>query len=253
MKGLVRLLAKELTEQLRTYRLLVVGSIFVFFGITTPLMLKYLPEIIKLAGAGDQIPVNIPPPTAVQSLVEYSGNIGQIGALIAVLVAMGSVANEVQRGTAVIVLSKPVTRAAFITAKLSAMSLTFIVSTVVASVFCFGYTVALIEPASVGPFVLANALLALFLIFSLAVTLLFSSLFTSSLAAGGVSMGVIVAQAGLSVVPVIGKYMPGKILGWGNALISGDHTPYWWALGVTLVLTPLCVYFAQLALKKKDI
>ena len=64
MTGLGALLRKELLEQIRTYRLLIVGGVFVFFGLTTPLMLKYLPQIIKLAGT--EIPMEIPPPTAVQ-------------------------------------------------------------------------------------------------------------------------------------------------------------------------------------------
>ncbi len=146
MNGLIPLLKKELREQLRTYRLVIVGGVFLFFGITTPLLLKYLPEIIKLAG--QNVPVEIPPPTAAQSLLEYAGTIGQIGVLVAVLVAMGSVANERSRGTAVMTLSKPVTRAAFIGAKWTASSLTFLVSLAAASLVCLGYTVWLIGPAN---------------------------------------------------------------------------------------------------------
>ncbi len=87
MKGLAPLLKKELREQLRTYRLVIVGGVFLLFGITTPLTLKYLPEILKLAG--EQMTIEFPPPTAVQSLAEYASTIGQVGVLVAVLVAMG--------------------------------------------------------------------------------------------------------------------------------------------------------------------
>ena len=135
MKGLGSLVKKEIREQLRTYRLVIVGGIFLFFGITTPLLLKYLPEILKLVG--EDVMIEFPPPTAVQSLVEYAGTIGQIGVLIAVLVGMGCVANELKNGTAVMTLSKPVSRGAFVGAKLIAMSMTFIVSLVLASAFCF--------------------------------------------------------------------------------------------------------------------
>ena len=50
MTGFLPLLKKELKEQLKTHKLLIVGCIFLFFGLTTPLMLKYLPEILKFAG-----------------------------------------------------------------------------------------------------------------------------------------------------------------------------------------------------------
>ena len=190
MTGLTSLLKKELKEQLRTHKLLIVGAIFLFFGLTTPLMLKYLPQIIQLAG--EQIPVNIPPPTAVQALGEYAGTIGQLGVLMAVLIAMGSIANELRHGTAVMVLSKPVSRAAYVNAKLMAMSITFLASMIVASLFCFGYTYWLIGKADTLPFVGLNLLLGLFLIFCLAVTVLFSSIFKSAPAAGGLAIAVLI-------------------------------------------------------------
>ena len=252
MKGLGPLLKKELKEQFRTYRWLIVGGIFLLFGITTPLMLKYLPEILKFAG--DQLTIiDIPTPTAVQSLSEYTGTIGQIGVLVAVLVAMGSIANELRHGTALITLSKPVSRLAFVTAKLIAVSLTFIGSMVLASVFCYAYTVWLIESSDVMSFVGQNLLLGLFLIFCLAVTLLFSSLFKSSLAAGGISLAIIVAQAGLTALPRFGDYMPGSLLNWGIELLKGNGESYWWALVITVVVIIFCVYFAQRTLQHKDL
>jgi ABC-2 type transport system permease protein len=252
MKGFMPLLKKEIREQLRTYKLVIVGSVFLLFGITTPLMLKYMPEILKLAG-DDQMIIEFPPPTAVQSLAEYAGTIGQIGVLIAVLIAMGCVANELHAGTAVMTLSKPVSRGAFVSAKLAAMSLTFLVSMVVASIFCFGYTVWLIEGSSVTSFVGLNLLLGLFLVFCLAVTMFFSSLFQNSLAAGGIAIAVLIGQGIISAIPIVGKYMPGKLLSWGINLLSGTGDNYWWALAVTIVVILLCVYSSQRFLKHRDL
>jgi ABC-2 type transport system permease protein len=251
MKGLAPLLKKELREQLRTYRFLIVGGIFLLFGITTPLTLKYLPEILRLAG--EDIIIEFPPPTAVQSLAEYASTIGQMGLLVAVLIAMGSIANELRQGTAVMTLSKPVSHAAFVSAKLIAVSLTFLVSLTVASLFCFAYTVWLIEDASIWAFAGLNLLLGLFLVFCLAVTLLFSSFFKSSVAAGGLSVAVLIGQAGLSAVPLIGNYMPGKLLGWGTNLLASRGDSYWWALATTIVAIWLCLYLSQRLLKNRDL
>ena len=85
MGGFWPLLKKELREQWRTYRPLIVGSIFLMFGITTPLILKYLPLILESAGEG--MSIEMPPPTAAQSLLEYAGTIAQVGVLVAVLVS----------------------------------------------------------------------------------------------------------------------------------------------------------------------
>ncbi|MFP3975905.1 MAG: ABC transporter permease [Dehalococcoidia bacterium] len=251
MKGLGPLLIKELKEQLRTYRLVIVAGIFLFFGLSTPLMLKYLPQILELAG--EQMEINIPPPTAVQSLTEYSGTISQVGVLVAVLIAMGCIASELRQGTAMMTLSKPVSRLAFVSGKLIAMSLTFLASMIAASAFCYAYTVWLIEPADIIAFIGLNLLLGLFLIFCLSVTMLFSSFFRNSLAAGGVSLALLVAQGGLSAIPRFGDYMPGKLASWGNNLLMGSDESNWWALAITVIIILLCVYFAQHRLRYSDL
>jgi ABC-2 type transport system permease protein len=251
MTGLMPLLKKEIMEQLRTYRLLIVGCIFLFFGITTPLMLKYLPQIIELAG-GAGMEITFPPPTAIDSLVEYAGTLGQLGVLVAVLIAMGSIANELRHGTAVITLSKPVSRAAFVNAKLIAMGLTFLVSLAAASLLCYGYTVWLIGKADVSAFIGQNLLLGLFLVFCLAVTLMFSGLFKSSLAAGGISIAVLIGQGVLSAIPRIGDFFPGRLLSWGNLLLTGGGKSYWLALAITAVIIIVCIYLAQRWLRSKE-
>ena len=135
MTGFVALLKKELKEQYRTHRLIIVGVIYVLFGIGTPLLLKFLPEILKLSGENLQIIYT--PPTAVQSFTEFAGTIGQVGIVVAVLFGMGMVASELRSGTAVMTLSKPISRASFVTAKLIAISLTFLLALTVAASCCF--------------------------------------------------------------------------------------------------------------------
>jgi ABC-2 type transport system permease protein len=252
MTGLLPLLKKELTEQIRTYRLLIVGGVLLFFGLTTPLTLKYLPEIIKLSG-DYSMQINIPPPTAAQSLAEYGSSIGQLGVLVMVLIAMGAIANELKHGTALLTLSKPVAPAAFVGAKFIAMSCTLLVSILAASLVCFGYTSWLIGTGDGMAFLGLNLLIFLFLAFCIALTLLFSSLFKSSLAAGGISIAIIIFQGVLTTIPVIGDYLPGTLLGWGTNLLSGIGDSFWWAFGITIVITGLCLYLAQRRLKTSEI
>jgi len=250
MTGLFPLIKKEITGQLRTYKLVIVGGVFLFFGITTPLLLRFMPEILELVG--EQMVIEIPPPTAMQALAEYAGTIGQVGLLLAVLLAMGSVSGEIKTGTAIMTLSKPVSRFAFVGAKMAALSLTFLLSLAVASAVSFVYTYWLIESIGVSGFLGLNLLLGLFLMFCLALTLLCSSIFRSSLAAGGAAIAILIAQGGFSAVPKIGNYMPGKILGWGINLVAGNPDSYWGALAVTLALTALALYLAQKVLLSKD-
>ena len=252
MKGFAPLFKKEIREQLKLYRLVIVAGVFLLFGLQGPLLIKYTPDLLKMAGE-EQMLALLPSPTAAQSLASYASYIGSFGALIAVLIAMGCIANELKSGTAIMTLSKPVSRGAFVSAKLLAMSLTFLVSMTLASLVCFAYTVWLIQGSAVLPFVGLNLLLGLFLVFCLAVTMLFSSLYKSSLAAGGLALGVIIVQGIISAIPIVGKYMPGKLLDWGNNLLTGSDISYWWPLGITIAAIGLCVYFSQRFLKNRDL
>ena len=250
MKGFLPLLKKEIKEQIRTHRLLIVGGVFLFFSLTAVLSLVYLPEIIKMSGQDLQI--SIPPVTAVQALGEFSSTMVQMGVFVMTLIAMGMIANEVKHGTALLTLSKPVSRGAFIGAKFVALNLTLLISLWFSAIVSYAYTVWLIGSTPFGPFVILTLLLSLFLILCVAVTLLFSTLFKSSLAAGGLALGVIIAQGIFSSLPVIGDYFPGKLTGWGINLLSGIGKDYWWALLITLVLIAVCLLLAQRNLKNKE-
>ena len=203
--------------------------------------------------SGETIQIQVSAPTAVQSFTEFAGTIGQIGIVVAVLVGMGIVANELRHGTAVMTLSKPVSRAAFVSAKLTAISLTFLMALAVAASFCFFYTDWLIEDITAMAFFQSNLLLGLFLLFCLAVTVLFSCLFRNSLAAGGIAIAVVISQMMMSGIPVIGDYLPGKLLEWGTGIITGIGQSYWWALGVTIAFMVLAVYLGQYSLKRREI
>ncbi len=157
MKGLIPLLKKEIKEQLKTHRLLIVGGVFLCFGLMAPLLQYFMPQILKMAS--DQVVVEIPAATSLSAFTDFVSYFGQFGILIAVLVAMGAIANELKHGTALITLSKPVSSGAFVNAKFIAISLTLLVSQTVAAVFCFGYTVWLIGEAAVLPFVWMNVLM----------------------------------------------------------------------------------------------
>ena len=143
------LLRKELLESIRTLRLPVVAGLFLFVGLSSPVLARYLPEIIELAG-GEQLGViEIPTPTAADAVDQLVKNLAQFGALTAILLAMGLVASEKDRGTAAFILTKPVSRRAFLGAKLAALTVVLGGSTVVAAVAGWIYTALLFEPLPV--------------------------------------------------------------------------------------------------------
>jgi len=221
--GLGPLLRKELLEQWRTRRLLVVAIVFTAFGIGSPFLARYTPELVK-ALAGDQLHIVVPPPTAADAVSQFLKNVGQAGVLTAILLAMGSVANEKERGTAALLLTKPASRGAFLLAKLLGIGATLTISLVLATIGGYAYTAFLFEPMSVGGWAAMAGLLLLSLVVYASLTFLGSVLSRSALAAAGIGIGFMLVVALVSILPTIGPYMPGALSGAGEAIALG-HDP----------------------------
>ena len=99
MTGFRVLLRKELLEQWRTLRLPVVAAVFLLVGLSSPLLARFTPELLDALG-GSQLQIVLPTPTAADAVDQLIKNVSQFGILVAVLLAMGSVATEKERGTA---------------------------------------------------------------------------------------------------------------------------------------------------------
>lgn len=220
MIGLGPLLRKELTEAWRTRRTLVVAIVFTAFGIASPYLARYLPELIKSL-AGGQVQIVIPPPTVGDAADQFQKNLGQAGILAAVLLAMGSVAVEKERGTAALLLSKPASRGAYLLAKMLAITATLGIGLVIASAAGYAYTALLFEALPLAGWVAMTALLLLMLVVYASLTFLGSALTRSSVAAAAVGVGGMVVIALISALPTVGAYTPGGLSVPGRALALG--------------------------------
>jgi ABC-2 type transport system permease protein len=250
MKGFFVLFRKELREQIKTHRFLIVLAVFLVLGMGTPLMLYYLPSIVNSSG-GTEIP--IPDFNAADACSEFLGGIAQIGMVVVILIAMGAVARERERGTAVLTLSKPIGRGTFIAAKMAALTVTFELSLIASALFCYLYTDILFEGVGAAPFAAATALVGLFLLVCISITLLCSSVFKSAVAAGGTALAIIVALWALSAIPNIDLYAPMGILNWGTNLVLGDGVSAWGALCISLGLAVAFGVGAWQVLVRKEI
>jgi len=212
MTGVAVLLRKEILEQWRTTRLALVAIVFLLIGLGSPLLARFTPEILK-AVAGDQLPLVLPPPTAADAVDQLAKNVTQFGALIAILLAMGSVATEKERGTAALLLAKPVGRGGFLVAKLVAIGLTLAVALVLAVAGAWFYTLVLFEPLSLGGAVATVVLDWLLLMSWAAITFLGSTLTRSAVAAAGLGIVALIVIGILSALPPIAPWLPTGLVG----------------------------------------
>jgi ABC-2 type transport system permease protein len=203
-----------MTEQWRTGRLPVVAVIFVLFGLASPVLAKYTPDIVKFAASS--IDIHVPTPTIRDAVTQLIKNLNQVGVLTAILLAMGSVANEKESGTAAFVLVKPVSRLAFLAAKFSGIAMTMAAAVLLCGLAAYLYTELLFAPLSVPGFGAACLVILLSLLEIAAVTFLGSTLTRSTIPAAGIGLVALVVAGVVASLPNVGQFTPFGL----NALAS---------------------------------
>ncbi len=215
------LLRKELLESWRTRRLPLVAILFVLVGLISPLTARYLPEILRGA-LGDQLTGSpLPPADATQAVAQLQKNLGQLGALAAIALAMGSVAGELDRGTAALVLAQPVGRPAFLAAKLMAIGIVLAVATGLCVAAAWLYTVILFGMQPVGGWLALLALEWLALLVWAAITVWASAATASSMAAAGLGFVALIVLSLAGVIPALERLLPAGLEGPAGLLATG--------------------------------
>lgn len=207
-------LKKELLQQWRTRRIVVIIAVFLVFGMGSPLLAKFTPEIIGSIEEAKPFAELIPEPTTNDAMIQYIKNLTQFGFILAVLIGMGAVVGEKESGIAPIILSKPIPRWVYIVSKFVAQSIVYLIGFTLAAIGAWYYTVIVFGALDFGYFIFLNALLYLWLLTFVSVTLLGSTLGKSTGAAAGLGLGGAVLLLLANYLPRVGALSPGGLVAW---------------------------------------
>lgn len=235
---------KEVTELWRTRRFLVTIAVFVLFGVMSPLLAKFMPEMIKNMEEAKMFADLIPEPSATDAVTQYLKNLSQFGFITVILLSMGGVVGEKERGVAAVILSKPLPRWVFIGSKFAAQVLMLACGFIISTLGAWYYTAVLFEPVDVGTFALINVLMLIWLSVFATVTLLGSVIAKSNGAAAGIGLGASTLILLLGNIPGWGGLMPSGVMAWANQLgtLSNETVPAnGGAVAMSLVLVIMLV------------
>jgi ABC-2 type transport system permease protein len=248
------LLLKEFREQWRTWKVVVFLAVFLITGIISPVLAKYTPELLKsIPNLPAGLANIIPPPSVIDSVIQYLKNTEQFGILLVILLTMSVMAQEKERGTAAMLLTKPVRRSAMIIAKWLAGMIILLAGLLLDGLACLAYTAVLFEPLPFGSFWILNLLLLVYLGVYLTVALMASTLArTQAIAAAGAFGGLIVLII-LGSIPRLGEFLPGQLVNWGSSLVMKNDVTSWPALGVSIGIMALALTIACLRFEREEI
>ncbi|MDK8181187.1 ABC transporter permease subunit [Paenibacillus sp. UMB4589-SE434] len=237
---------KECKEMLRNYKWIWVPLVFAALGIAQPVTMKFMPDILSMAGSlpeGSIIKIPLPVPGEVlgQTLSQFN----TVGLLVLVLALMGAVSGELKSGTAAALLIKPVSHVSYMMAKWAgAVSLT-IPSVLIGYLCSWYYTEQLIGHIDILSGVTAACLALGWFIWISSLTVAMSSLLNH---AGGSAFAALAAAMMTSILsgllPASSGWMPSKLLQGAQLVLMDMDLPFDWPIAALSTLIIILVLMA---------
>lgn len=256
MKPLIACIRKEMTEQLRGGKLVILGLVFALFGVMNPATAKLTPWLLEMMSesmADSGMTITISPITAMDSWVQFFKNIPM--ALIVFVLLEGSIfTKEYRSGTLVLSLTKGLRRYQAVVSK----TLTLMLLWTAGYWLCFGVTYAYnayFWDNSIAQSLGFSAVCWwVFGLFTVALSILFSVVTKTGTGVLLGTGGVVFLCYLLGIIPKLKEYLPTRIAD-GNSLIYGVETAadYGTALAVTAVLSLACLAAAVPIFNKKQL
>lgn len=248
------LLGKEWLELVRTRRLLVLCVVFLFFGILSPLTARYMGDIIaSMSASMDGVVIQLPEPSGDQVIVQYLANLSENFPLALILVAMGCLVAERERGTLAMLLARPMPRWQVLAAKYLALLALLLIALALAALGAWYYALVLFDGPPLGDFLLLNLAGALYLAVILALTVLASTLARSTVVAGALSLGFWLAMSLLGSLPGLRDWLPPTLVAHAAELGAGARPEVWPAALVALAFIGACLAGAWALLRRQEL
>ena len=254
MSKMMVLVRKDILEQWRTKKILIMCVIFLFVAVASPILAKITPELLKSVSVPG-LSLNLPQPTNKDSLDQFIKNISQIALLVLVFVIAGVVSDEKSKKSLEIVMTKPVSREKFILSKFISSFLTISVIFMTASVIFYVYTISIFSAFNLANFFLMALNVLIYILMVIAITILASTMVKNSIMAGGIGfVSFILFGTIAGLFEGIRKFSPNLIFsnyqtivtnGWSNDLIYPTI--------VTISVIIISVISAILIFKRQEI
>lgn len=245
-------LRKELLEVMRTSKLIIMLAVLLAFGLTSPLVAKYTPEILSLIPETAVLAEIFPEPTLLDAISQFLKNTYQFGFILAILLTMGSVVKERDLGTASMILVKPVSSSTFVLAKFLALAISFLVSIFIASLGAYYYSSILFAIPDLLAWIQMTLVLWLLILVYVALTLAFSTLFGSQAAGAGLSFGMMLVFSLLGSLPSLEQYSPTYLLTWAGNLFTDYAVTGLAALLISLGIVAASLTITSISVRQQE-
>lgn len=254
MKTLITLIKKDLLDQLRTKKILILSIVFLFTAISSPIIAKITPELLKSLSVPGMT-ITLPTPTYADSLDQFIKNTSQIALLVLVFVVAGAVSDEKNRKTLEILLTKPASRTLFILSKFKSYFISISAIFIATSILFYTYTISIFGTFNLLNFAEMVVNILLYILMIVSVTILASTIVTNSIAAGGIGfISFILFGSIFNMFEILKPYSPNKIFSsYKDLIVNGWNNDLFAPIVVILLVILVSILTAVAIFNKQEI
>jgi ABC-2 type transport system permease protein len=216
----VNLWRLELARTIRTHRWALVVGVYAFFGVTGPLLARYLAAIVRRFGSGE-VTMTVADPRPADGIVQFVGNASQLGLLAVTVVAAGALALDAHVEFAAFLRTKVEHAGRLLAPRLAVSAATAVLALWVGTAVAWAMTAALLGGLPVGAMLLGTLLGSLYLAFAVAVVAAVATVVRSVVATVFATLGVLLALPIVGVVPALSPWLPSELLAAVSGLVDG--------------------------------
>ena len=253
MNGFIAFTKKELTESVRSYRLLIMLAVFAIFGFLGPLTAKFTPQL--LAAFAPQLDMNMPEPVALDSWVQFYKNVSSLGFSLMIILFSSILSTEYTKGTLTIMLTKGLSRPAVILAKFTMMVCIMTISLWICFGITWGYTAYFWQDTSLQHLFISALFLWIGGVMILAVLMLGSVVSKVAFTCILLVLGVTVVFSILGMTPFFEHFNPMLLstknidLITGNILVSDMMVP----MIISLAFSAACMIASIIIFNRRQV
>ena len=252
MSNFLTLCQKEFREAWRGFKFLWMPLLFIFLGISDPIVNYFMDDILAAVGnLPEGFSITLPQLSPIDLLLASTGQFQSIGLIVLIATTAGTISRERQNGTATLLYVRPISFTALFMSKWAVASLLGIVSAVAGYIGSLYYTAILYGTVDAGAFVKMLATYCVWILLVTAITVMLSAMFKTAIA---LVIAMVLLPIGLMLDSLIGSFWtvtPWKLATYGVQFISGSTSEhYTMTLSITIVLTILAIILGIVFSKK---
>ena len=254
MTGFGAFFSKELTEIRRTWRIWVIPGMLVFFGVTSPIIAALTPALVKsMSRSQPGVVIQIPPPTAFDGYAQFIKNLDQFVLIAVIITAAGVISGERTTGTAILALTKPLSRRAFVIAKMVSQTVLLVAATVLGTAACLAMTAVVFGGGDPARLVMTVGLWLVYASLLIVVMTLFSAALGARGAAAGAGLGFYFFTILLSMWRPTAQYTFVGLMRVMADTLMGRPVSVGWPVGTAIVAILVGVVMAVKVFERKEL